>query len=227
MKIAIINCKSKKQNYVCEAQKMYQPSFVFVAQQEFVSKAYDEYYIISTKYGIISPTTIIEPYDMTLSKGSSHYSTNLNSTTPDLKFLTKQVKEWLEQHKEDKIDCHITRDYWNIIKPYQTENIRHIIQKHNTAFNKLYYNEASKIFNNNLEECLEKLKEKPKPNPEKPHVWIHDELGEFNGTGYQLWKKYYKQYNLSQPSLRAVGQGKSKTHKGWKLKPQSNPFFKY
>ena len=69
-KIAIINCKAKKQNYTCLAKKMYDVSFQFRYQVDFLKEYYGNYLILSSKYGIISPDTIIDPYELTLSKGA-------------------------------------------------------------------------------------------------------------------------------------------------------------
>ena len=59
-KLAIINCKSKKQNYKCVAEEMYNISFQFRHQTDFIKEYYDDYLILSSKYGLISPNKVID-----------------------------------------------------------------------------------------------------------------------------------------------------------------------
>ena len=53
MIVAITNCRSMKQDYTCSAEEMYSKSYVFRAQKDFFNLAYDEYYILSSYYGVI------------------------------------------------------------------------------------------------------------------------------------------------------------------------------
>lgn len=67
MKIALISCTKLKKDYRCEAQEMYSPSSLFSKALRYVkSKDYDEIFILSAKYGLISLERIIDPYDETL-----------------------------------------------------------------------------------------------------------------------------------------------------------------
>ena len=49
-KLAIINCKSKKQDYKCTAEEMYNISFQFRYQVDFIKEYYNDYLILSSKY---------------------------------------------------------------------------------------------------------------------------------------------------------------------------------
>ena len=64
MTIAILGCKGLKQDYTCPAEEMYMKSYIFSKQLEIIKKNYDKYYILSSKYGLITPHTIIEPYNL-------------------------------------------------------------------------------------------------------------------------------------------------------------------
>jgi hypothetical protein len=94
-RLAIINCKSKKQSYKCTAEEMYFISFQFKAQIEFIKVYYDDYAILSTKYGIIYPTSIIEPYEISLAKGSRLKNTSALSNA-ELNEWSTSVKQQLE-----------------------------------------------------------------------------------------------------------------------------------
>ena len=43
MRIAILNCKGKKQDYECNAEEMYSKSYIFSKQLDIVKKNYDGY----------------------------------------------------------------------------------------------------------------------------------------------------------------------------------------
>ena len=111
-KIAIINCKAKKQNYTCLAEKMYDVSFQFRHQVDFLKEYYGNYLILSSKYGIVSPDTIIDPYELTLSKGARL------KNVPKLEGI--KLQNWILQVKSqlqslstqyDQIDLHISNAY--------------------------------------------------------------------------------------------------------------------
>ena len=61
MKIAILNCVNKKHEIKQQAQDLYY-GISWDAKSAFVKTRYDKWYILSAKYGLIEPTTIIEPY---------------------------------------------------------------------------------------------------------------------------------------------------------------------
>ena len=54
-RLAIINCKAKKKDYSCAAEEMYSVSFQFRHQVDFIKEYYDDWAILSTQYGIITP----------------------------------------------------------------------------------------------------------------------------------------------------------------------------
>lgn len=68
MKIALVSCTKLKQNYPCEAQNMYLPSQLFKKARNYIenNNNYDIWFILSAKYGLLKPTDIIEPYNITL-----------------------------------------------------------------------------------------------------------------------------------------------------------------
>jgi len=78
-KLAIISCKAKKKDYTCPAGEMYSDSPQFKHQMGFIKDYYDEYQILSLKYGVISENEIIEPYNLTLTP-----KTNMQSSNPTI-----------------------------------------------------------------------------------------------------------------------------------------------
>ena len=120
-KLAIINCKSRKLKHRCPAEEMYSHSFQFRSQVEFIKKYYDGYLILSTKYGLITPTTIIEPYNLSIAKGTRLKNKDV--------FTKNELKEWGDKviqaiqpylEKYDKIDLHISQAY---LKPINSKLI--------------------------------------------------------------------------------------------------------
>ena len=64
-KIGLISCALLKQKNACMAQDMYL-SALFKGSQRFVNKHYDNYYILSAKYGLVDKNQKIKPYNLTL-----------------------------------------------------------------------------------------------------------------------------------------------------------------
>lgn len=66
-KIALVSCTKLKRNFPCEAQEMYLPSTLFQKITMFIKQSdFDEWYILSAKYGLLRKETVISPYDITL-----------------------------------------------------------------------------------------------------------------------------------------------------------------
>ena len=76
MQIAFISCVSKKQNGKHKAKDLY-ISDLFKKSFKYTSKNYSKVYILSAKYGLISPDDFIKNYDLTLNN-----------------FTEKQKQEW-------------------------------------------------------------------------------------------------------------------------------------
>lgn len=68
MKIALISCTKLKKSYPCVAEDMYSPSALFRKTKDYVSRrGYVRWFILSAKYGLLSPSDVIYPYNTTLS----------------------------------------------------------------------------------------------------------------------------------------------------------------
>jgi hypothetical protein len=78
LKIALISCTKLKQDYSCKVEEMYLKSTLFNRATSYINKLnYDNWFVLSAKYGLLNRNQTIEPYDETLN--------NMNS---------KQIKEW-------------------------------------------------------------------------------------------------------------------------------------
>jgi cytoplasmic iron level regulating protein YaaA (DUF328/UPF0246 family) len=65
--IALVSCVSKKTHERNKASDLYISTW-FKKCKNFVDKEYDNWYILSAKYGLIHHSDVIEPYDITLSQ---------------------------------------------------------------------------------------------------------------------------------------------------------------
>lgn len=67
MKIAFISCTKLKASYSCSAREMYQESTLFKKAIKYIEQQdYDEWFVLSAKYGLLRQQDVIEPYDLTL-----------------------------------------------------------------------------------------------------------------------------------------------------------------
>lgn len=67
MKIALVSCTKLKANYPCSTREMYQESTLFKKAVKFIEqKDYDDWFVVSAKYGLLKQHAVIEPYDLTL-----------------------------------------------------------------------------------------------------------------------------------------------------------------
>lgn len=66
-RIALIACSKSKKPYSCPARDLYQGQ-LFKKSYRVASQICDYIYILSAKYGLVHPQTIIQPYNKTLSK---------------------------------------------------------------------------------------------------------------------------------------------------------------
>jgi hypothetical protein len=66
-KIALVACVSKKASAPMPARDMYTSDW-FRKASAYAARVTDDWYILSAKYGLIAPDTVIEPYDETLNR---------------------------------------------------------------------------------------------------------------------------------------------------------------
>lgn len=69
--IALIGCVKQKRNTACSAQEMY-ISPLFRKSYAYALRHAQKIYILSAKYGLLSPQKIISPYNETLNQKTEH-----------------------------------------------------------------------------------------------------------------------------------------------------------
>ena len=142
--IAILNCKGKKQSYSCSAEEMYSPSYIFSKQLEIVNKNYNEYYILSSKYGLVSPSTIIKPYDLIFEPPKTDFTRGMGAGYNKSPRATKEYKQqWttkvIEQIKQlnGQVDMWVGYLYYNPLKKYLPVNVRKVQVNSGKGVNKM------------------------------------------------------------------------------------------
>jgi hypothetical protein len=144
MKIAILGCKGVKQNYTCPAEEMYNKSYIFSKQLEIIKKNYDKYYILSSKYGLITPDTIIEPYDLIFEPLNTNFTRGMGAGYNSAPRATKQYKqEWAEQvipqlkQLKGNVDMWVGYLYYNLLKNHLPSNFRKVQVNSGKGVNKM------------------------------------------------------------------------------------------
>lgn len=65
--VGLVSCVSRKRLRADEARNLYY-SPLFVKARNYVENRCDQWYILSAKYGLVTPTQVIKPYEETLSQ---------------------------------------------------------------------------------------------------------------------------------------------------------------
>ena len=220
MRIAILNCTKKKSTYPCNAEEMYSCNYAFAAKVNFVKKFYDKWFIYSMKYGIIEPTTIIEPYNITLSNDKILQITgDTNVIVADKKHkqrIKQSVNEWLDNNPYKLIDFHIPRLYYNLVD--RKPNYQYVKQDKMPP-NTSRYRKAIEF--DDLDESLKWLEKTHYTNGakyvEEPKWFTHPEHGDFYGKAIDLYRQFPK-YLPNRGCLYYMSVGKVKQCKGWRIK---------
>jgi hypothetical protein len=224
MKIIIVNCRSKKikTNNPIPAEELYSASYAFVPQRDFAKKVYNEQYIISTKYGLISFSQPIEYYDkvlFTTGKGHNKLKTKGDWTKEEKQLWVNQIKSkinsLLKNNKIERIDLHLTTSYWNVIKDEFENNprIKFVGQQRNSPIVKNKYEQAIKLYNgSNLDKCLNLISTIEGEEEEIEKFFYHSEDGELFGKARDVWKKFPY---VDLGGLHRVSMNRAKQHRGW------------
>jgi Fe-S cluster biosynthesis and repair protein YggX len=105
---ALISCTKLKKDYRCSANEMYLESQLFKKAVQYVNKQnYDDWFILSAKYGLLHKDTVIEPYDITLN--------NMNSV--QRRAWSKDVYEQLIQLNPNHLDFYAGKKYREYLIP--------------------------------------------------------------------------------------------------------------
>jgi hypothetical protein len=108
IKFALISCTKLKKDYPCSANEMYLESHLFKKAVQYINKQdYEDWFILSAKYGLLSKETIIDPYDLTLNKMDSK----------ERKEWSKRVFEQLVNSKPVQLDFYAGKKYREYLIP--------------------------------------------------------------------------------------------------------------
>ena len=209
-KVGVIACAKKKQDFPCEAWKMYDKSQQFKAQRIFMDCVFDEWYIISAKHGFMEPNKFIEPYDAYL--GDNNRIPNTQALTQD------KIDEWVElidkqfpNKEEIELHCHMSTMYFKYISKIFPNTI-HIKPKQQQNLTAKYYTQATENYMGEVGlNTIYDVLNKPHKVHEQPRWWYHNEHGEVYGTQGTISCKY----GVNQGGLHHMISGHSLHIKGW------------
>lgn len=223
--LAIISCKSGKMNYTCEAQELYSKNIFFRKQYDFLKTAYNKTLIASAKYGLILPTKIIEPYDLSFDERVRVKKIRIIADNDYKKewgiSVSKQINKVIDMF--DEIHLHLPNSYWEWIKPHFKNNpkIIKISQQINPGENKKRYIEALEYFNKTKKINTFIIEERRKSLNPEIEKWFYGPKGDkFFGYTRGLIKKYP---HLDEGTIHMLSKGKIPHHKGWIIDKTLSP----
>ena len=116
VKIALISCTKSKQGYTCPAIEMYTKSPLFRYKLCYCKKiGVDKIFILSAKYHLLEPETIIEDYDLTLNNFNNEEKIKWS------KIVLKDLKNKTDL-KNDEFILLAGKNYVNYLLDYLPNN---------------------------------------------------------------------------------------------------------
>ena len=109
-KIALISCTSSKKDYVCEAKELYSKSLAFRLEYEIAGKIAEKVYILSAKHGLVSPDTVLAPYNYTLINKPQNIKVQWSNN------VLKQMKQQVSLENDEFI-IFTGKDYYEYLLP--------------------------------------------------------------------------------------------------------------
>lgn len=213
--LAVMNCKSLKQNYRCAAAEMYEKSAQFRAQKELFEFVYSKYMILSTKYGLIDPADIIEPYDITIYDKNKR-RLGVSKSIENKEKWSEKVINTIKTLPYEEIHFHISKAYWDPLEKAGIINLSikciHISQQVNPGLVILRYKEALEYFKSKKELNFSILSDhRESKDPEIAKKWYHPIHGEFFGFARDVSKNF----NVDEGNLCRVSRSITKQTRGW------------
>jgi hypothetical protein len=84
--VVLVTCAARKQERACEAKDLY-ISPLFKKMRQYAEKNAEKWFILSSKYHLVNPEEVIEPYDITFS----------NTPASEVKAWAKETLEMLKK----------------------------------------------------------------------------------------------------------------------------------
>lgn len=137
--IIFIACTKQKKIHPCRAREMYTPSALFRGGYKYaLSLRPDSIYILSAKYGLLHPETIIEPYEKTL----------ISAKTVEVKKWSAMVyKQLLNEVKQGRISFN-DKAVFLCGKPYR-KYIECLFKSHEAPLSHLGIGQQLKFYKEN------------------------------------------------------------------------------
>ncbi|MEO2075901.1 MAG: DUF6884 domain-containing protein [Bacillus sp. (in: firmicutes)] len=107
-KFALISCTKLKKDYPCPAKEMYLESQLFKKAVSYIEKQdYNDWFILSAKYGLVDQETVIGPYDLTLN----------NMKAVDRKKWSNDVFKQIMELQPHQLDFYAGKKYREYLIP--------------------------------------------------------------------------------------------------------------
>jgi len=220
--IAILGCKAMKQDYTCPADEMYSKSWIYRAQRDFIKEAYDEYYIMSSKYGIISPDTIIEPYNASLYDEMDIKEAGVYTKEEKQQYWDKVNLQINDLVNKGKVHFHTSAVYIKGLSKENKQRTKLIKQQRSFSINRNAYVKALELYNEgkSIEECILPITTFNK-GQKREKVWFyHNEYEPFFGSRVEMkewaeakFNEYYDEGNIGK--IAYGYRDDFKVYKGW------------
>ena len=101
MRIGLVRCSKQKLGRACAGRDLYTASPLFRKARAYCERHYGAWYILSARYGLLHPDTVVAPYDLTL-KGMP---------TAQRRAWAQRVSEQLRQLGPHTFFAHAGREY--------------------------------------------------------------------------------------------------------------------
>ena len=217
-RIAIVSCKSTKQDYTCSADEMYSPSPLYRYQREFFIKGYDDYYIMSSNYGLTHHEQIIKTYNRIIGNSSlvTKNQNQIRGWDPEIISLVgEQINHLIK--KGYKIDIHTSQAYYEPLSQEIKDKVNYIKQPQGPNTIKSRYKQVIDMLDTkSLKECLEFISHKSEKPKEEQTWWYHPNYEPFYGTSGMLFIHYKKKgIHISAGNFSFVLDGTREHHQGW------------
>ena len=234
MKLAIVNCAKRKQEYPCGPREMYWKSQLFRSQITFVESRYDNWILLSSEHGLVTQDTILEPYDAYL--GSS--GVVVTASTRRFTIVEKRVwgikvaQDLIQYQKEyDTIDAYLSFAYVEHLPEISGIRFMKVNSGGAGLFRACHKWKEMAASNLSVEEHLAQgdllssfIKESKVASVWEEEMrakrwWYHPEFGSHYSDSVYEMTKYAKQFDplIDGATFGMVIKGKARQHKGWTL----------
>jgi hypothetical protein len=103
-RFGLVGCVKTKASHACPAKDLYL-SPLFRGRRDYVEHSCDRWWILSALYGLVDPTQVVDPYDVTL-KGASSSTKQLWS-----KRVLEEITTTIQPQAGDVFELHAGADY--------------------------------------------------------------------------------------------------------------------